>query len=190
MIGKASAALVAYSNTYELGCRPVEESAESRHGFRCLPPKSRDQLSNWGGKGAIRTMDKAALVDRMVGLGRGAFGTGGGRAATWGDAASADTTSPEGTTTGGEGCWGERCCLVFGKVEVWEWGPERADIMAWRCKVKARGERRVDERDERASEDNMTVERDDIRDRPHSVIRMTNHHIDISTDVHWLSELH
>ena len=107
-----------------------------------------------------RTMDKAALVDRMVGLGRGAFGMGGGRAATWGEAASTETASPVGTTTGGASwkrgdCWGERCCLESGMGGGWEWGPERADIMAWRWEVKASGERRVVGKDERATEDNM-----------------------------------
>ena len=33
----------------------------------------------------------------------------------------------------------------------WEWGPERADIIAWRWDVKTSG----GWRDERASEDNM-----------------------------------
>jgi hypothetical protein len=110
-------------------------------------------------KKVTRTMDKAALVDRMVGLGRGAFGTGGGRAATWGEAASTETASPVGTTTGGAslkrgGCWGERCCLESGMGGL-EWGPETADIMACRWEVNASGERRVVERDERAREDNM-----------------------------------
>ena len=73
-----------------------------------------------------RTMNKAALVDRMVGLGRGAFGTGGGRAASCGEAASAVTDSPVGTTTGGASLRREAGIA------------ESADIIAWRWDVKAR----------------------------------------------------
>lgn len=59
------------------------------------------------------TILNTALVDRMVGRGRSAFGTGGGRAATCGEAASDDSDSAVGTTTGGESLRG---CFVLGLV--------------------------------------------------------------------------
>ena len=188
MIGKAGTALVAYPNANELGCRAIEESTEPEHAFGCLPQATISRMHRNGKR--KRTMDKAALVDRMVGLSRGAFGTGGGRAATWGDAALAERASPVGTTTGGAslkrgGCWD---CLVSGMGGC-AWGPETADIMAWRWEVKARGERRAEDKDERGREDNM-----DDGSTPTfpyhalSTLGMTNHHIDISTDGYWLAD--
>lgn len=94
-------------------------------------------------------MERAALVDRRTGRGRGAFGTGGGRAATCGDAASAETGSPVGTTTGGASLKSGAGCCCFGSGAGR--GPERADIMAWRWEARTSGERR----DERARQDNM-----------------------------------
>ena len=48
-----------------------------------------------------RTIESTALVDLIVGLGFSAFGTGGGRAAVWGEAASGDKDRVDGTTRGG-----------------------------------------------------------------------------------------
>lgn len=53
-----------------------------------------------------RTIEIAALVALILGRGRSALGTGGGRAAVWGEAASADKSFgvgvfPDGVTTGG-----------------------------------------------------------------------------------------
>lgn len=81
-------------------------------------------------------MDRATLVERIVGLGRGAFGTGGGGAASCGEAGSGETDSAAGGSLKREGR-----CLESGMAEM-------ADIMAWRWDVHAR---LVVE----ASEDNM-----------------------------------
>jgi len=79
-----------------------------------------------------------ALVDRIVGRGRSAFGTGGGRAATCGEDASDESDSAVGTTTGGESLRG---CFAVGLVCTAgvRWGCElKADIIARRCLVAAR----------------------------------------------------
>lgn len=60
--------------------------------------------------------------------------------------------------------------------------------MAWRWEVDASGERRAVDKDERAREDNMGVDWDEVDSR-NFISRlggMTNHDTDISTDVDWL----
>jgi hypothetical protein len=77
-------------------------------------------------------MLNSALVDRIVGRGRSTFGTGGGRAATCGEAASDDSDSAVGTTTGGESLSG---CFALGLVCAGggRWGCElKTDINARR----------------------------------------------------------
>lgn len=57
---------------------------------------------------AVGVILNTAFVDRIVGRGRSAFGIGGGRAATCGEAGSDDNDFAVGTTTGGEsfrGCF-------------------------------------------------------------------------------------
>lgn len=73
-----------------------------------------------------------ALVDRIVGRGLSAFGTGGGRAATCGEDASDDSDTAVGTTTGGESLRG---CFALGLVCVADGGGGcelKADIIARR----------------------------------------------------------
>jgi hypothetical protein len=76
----------------------------------------------------------AALVARIFGLLRSALGAGGGRATTWGDAASADksfTDGCEGMTTGGAS---PSVGLLRGRGRgVFMEPGEKADIMACRC---------------------------------------------------------
>lgn len=50
----------------------------------------------------VLTMSSAALVDLSFGLGRSAFGAGGGGAAVWGEEAFGDSDVADGTTRGGE----------------------------------------------------------------------------------------
>lgn len=75
----------------------------------------------------------AALVARIFGRGRSALGAGGGRAATWGAAASrgrlAAVGALVGTTTGGVSPSAD---FVRGGSGGEEEPEERADIMAWR----------------------------------------------------------
>lgn len=57
----------------------------------------------WVGEGVdleLLTIVSAAFLDRILGLGLSALGTGGGRAATWGDAASLESWVPVGRTSG------------------------------------------------------------------------------------------
>lgn len=77
------------------------------------------------------TILKAALVDRIFGLGFSILGAGGGRAATWGAAASGDSEVAEGTTVGGELASGGDCCPS---------GDRSTDIIARREKTDEGGQ--------------------------------------------------
>ena len=84
----------------------------------------------------MHTIVIAALAALILGLGRSALGTGGGRAATWGEAASADKSFADGREVEGTTIDGVSPIVGLlrgsgGGVFI-EFG-EKADIIACRC---------------------------------------------------------